>query len=126
VWDLIFRTGGRLTLGAAQVRVLACGFHNLRDARQEAAPADREALRGTVWAQLAGGPLCAVPYCLCFVDYQWTPCRNPRGVVAAWHERGTTDAATLAALGFGAAEVALLALDDADSTTTSEEGNDAA
>ena len=42
--------------------------------------------------------------------------------VAAWRERGTTDAATLAAMGFGAAETALLALDGPDGTQASEEG----
>jgi len=119
VWDLIFRTDGRLTLGNAQVCVLACGFHNLCDAGWEASHA-------AVWARLAGGPLCATPHCLCFVRDQGNPCRNPRVPVLAWRERGTTDAATLAALGFGAAELALLALDDADSTQMSEEGDDAA
>ena len=66
VWDLVFRTDGRLTLGDAQVCALACGFHNLRDATPEAAPA-------AVWARLAGGPLCAAPHCLCFVRDQGNP-----------------------------------------------------
>ena len=137
VWDLLFRTDGRLTLGDAQVCVLACGFHNLCDAEPGAVPAlagrrwqeawaARETAQAAVWGRLAGGPLCAAPHCLCFVRDQGNPCRNPRAPVLAWRARGTTDAATLVALGFGAAEMALLGLDDADSTQTSEEGDDAA
>lgn len=137
VWDLLFRTAGRLTLGNAQVCVLACGFHNLCDAGQEAAPIPvgrrwqearpaREASQAAVWGRLAGGPLCTAPHCLCFVRDQGNPCRNPRVPVLAWRARGTTDPATLAALGFGAAELALLALADGDGTQTSEESDDAA
>ena len=135
VWDLIFRTDGRLTLGDARVRALACGFDNLRDAARAGAdaptPGQRVAegvaaqgvARAAVWGRLAGGPLCTASPCLCFGSY-WSACPDPRAPVAAWRARGATDPATLAAMGFGAAETALLALDDPDGTQTSEEGGE--
>ena len=61
--------------------------------------------------------------CLCFGSYR-SACPDPRAPVAAWRARGATDPATLAAMGFGAAETALLALDDPDGTQTSEEGGE--
>lgn len=120
VYDAIFTPGPPLTLRAAQVRVLACGYHNLRDATPEtgtaaASAAERyaaaEARRDAVWARLAGAPLCAAPSCMCFVSTGWR-CRDPAGAVAAWRERGTADPATLAAMGFGEPERAFLAIED--------------
>jgi hypothetical protein len=106
VWDAIFHQGGRVTTGQAQLRVLACGRANLFDALRDGGLAWEEA-KGVAWARMAGGPLCDHAHCLCFHDRPFA-CRAPAVPAAAWRARGTTDPATLAALGFGAAERALL------------------
>ena len=120
VYDAIFDLGDALTTGEARVRVLACGYHNLLDATPDAGSTPvHGAGRDTawarkvagVWARLAGGPLCDSPSCLCFASTGWR-CRNPAEVVAAWRARGTIGPDTLAAMGFGEPELALLATDD--------------
>ncbi len=139
VWDLVFARQGALTLGEAQVRVLAAGYHNLLDARREATTGEptprhvREAAaawareQAAAWAALAGEPLCAQPNCLCFAPHGYLPrCGDPDGAVAAWRAMGTNAPATLAALGFGELELALLGLADSGQRGISEEGDDAA
>lgn len=120
VYDAIFDLGDALTTREAQVRVLACGYHNLSDATPDAGPwPDRADERDVahaarvagIWGRRAGGPLCAHPSCLCFGSGGFR-CRDAPAVLAAWRARGTTAPATLAIMGFGEPELALLATDD--------------